>query len=179
MKSRNHIVPIAIGRSGRYFPRARARQARAALAPYLAAAVLAAAAGASAPAYATLGEAVASVETDRMQVRASVQQVSHGAFTVHELTTEMNGLVREYVAANGQVFAVTWHGPTMPNLQQVLGSHFDTLATAPHRQPGARAHMSLNTGRLVFESTGHVRSFHGRAYLTDAIPAGVNTNDIQ
>jgi hypothetical protein len=179
LKSPHRIVATAFRRSDRHPQSVQARPALAPLAPYLAAALLAAAASASAPAYATLGQAAASVETDRMQVRASVRQVSHAAFTVHELTTEMNGLVREYVAPNGQVFAVTWHGPTMPNLQQVLGSHFDTLATAPHRQPGARAHVALNTGRLVFESTGHVRSFHGRAYLTDAIPAGVNTNDIQ
>jgi hypothetical protein len=134
---------------------------------------------AAAPAQATLGQDIRSVETDRMQVRASSRQVSHPAFTVHELSTGMNGVVREYVAPNGQVFAVTWHGPAMPNLQQVLGTHYDTLAAAPRRAPGARSHVNLNIGRLVFESNGHMRSFHGRAYLTDALPTGVTSNDIQ
>lgn len=133
---------------------------------------------ASAPAHAALGENVASVESDRIQVRASVRQTSHAAFTVHELTTGMNGIVREYVSPSGRVFAVTWHGPTMPNLQQIMGTHFQTLAGAPHRV-GARSHMAMQSNNLVFESSGHVRAFHGRAYLANAIPAGVTTNDIQ
>lgn len=132
-----------------------------------------------APAHATLGENLPSVESDRIQVRASVRQVSHAAYTVHELATGMNGLVREYVAPNGQVFAVSWHGPAKPNLQQILGTHYNTLAAAPPRAPGSRAHVSLNIGSLVFESSGHMRSFHGRAFLTDALPSGVTSNDIQ
>ncbi len=130
------------------------------------------------PAHAALGQSAASIETDRMQVRASVRQVSHSAFTVHELTTGTSGIVREYVSPAGQVFAVTWHGPTMPNLQQIMGVHFNTLAAAP-RRTGARSHLALQSNNLVFESSGHVRAFHGRAYLADAIPAGVSTNDIQ
>ena len=147
--------------------------------PRWGAAGLAALALVAAPAHATLGENLPSVESDRIQVRASVRQVSHAAYTVHELATGMNGVVREYVAPNGQVFAVSWHGPSMPNLKQILGVHYDTLAAAPPRAPGSRAHVSLNIGTLVFESSGHMRSFHGRAFLTDALPSGVTSNDIQ
>lgn len=138
---------------------------------------LAAALG-GAPAYAALGEGAASVESDRVQVHASVRQVSHPAYTVHELTNGMNGLVREYLSPAGQVFAVSWHGPTMPNLQQILGIHFAKLASVQH-QPGVRSHLAVQTNNLVFESSGHVRSFHGRAYLADALPAGVTTDEIQ
>ena len=130
------------------------------------------------PARAVLGQSAASIEADRVQVRATVRQVSHAAFTVHELATGPSGIVREYVSPAGQVFAVTWHGPTMPNLQQIMGAHFNTLAAAP-RRAGSRSHLAVQSNNLVFESSGHVRAFHGRAYLADAIPAGVTLNDIQ
>ena len=133
------------------------------------------------PAHAALGQDAASIETDRIQVRASARQVSHAAYTVHELTTGApgaTGIVREYASPAGQVFAVTWHGPTMPNLQQIMGTHCYTLAAAPHRV-GARSHLALQANNLVFESSGHVRAFHGRAYLANAIPAGVTVNEIQ
>ena len=175
MKPSQNAFAIAARRSRRHVasaPRAPARwQAAAALLLILA--------FTAAPARATLGQGIDSVETDRVHAGASVRQVGHAAFTVHELTTATNGLVREYVAPNGQVFAVTWHGLAKPNLQQLLGAHYDTLASAPPRPPGSRAHVNLAIGGLVFESSGHMRSFHGRAYLNDALPSGVTSNDIK
>ncbi len=128
---------------------------------------------------AALGEGVGTVEADRMQARASVRQVIHATFTVHELNTASQGIVREFVSPAGQVFAVTWHGPAMPNLRQVLGANFDVLANARRRRSGTRGYISLTEGKLVFESSGHMRSFHGRAYLIDALPQGVTTNEIE
>jgi len=133
----------------------------------------------SVAARAGLGEDVASVEVDRQQIRASVQRTNHAAFSVHELATENKGIVREYVSPSGQVFAVTWHGPFVPNLRQLLGVHFDVAANSPHRQSGGRGHLAVTEVNLVFESNGRMRSFHGRAYLSNAIPAGVDINDIE
>ena len=138
-----------------------------------------AATAACASAHAALGEGAATVETDRQQLRASVTRTSGPAFTVHELATGNGGVVREYVSAAGTVFAVTWHGPFLPNLRQVLGAHFDRVAQSTNRQEGGRGHLTVTEGNLVFVSTGHMRSFHGQAYLRDAIPSGVSTNDIQ
>lgn len=107
-----------------------------------------------------------------------MRQVSHAAFTVHEMNTEMNGIIREYVAPSGQVFAVSWHSPTMPNLRQLMGVHYATMVAAP-RRPMQRNYFSMQSGNLVYESAGHMRSFHGRAYLADAFPPGVTANDIQ
>jgi hypothetical protein len=131
------------------------------------------------PARAALGENASTVEADRQQMHANVQRAAHAAFTVHELQVADGRLVREYVAANGAVFAVTWHGPFLPDLRQLLGVHFDTIARSQHRQRGGLAHERVREGRLVFESNGHPRSFHGRAYLSDAVPAGVTLNDIE
>jgi hypothetical protein len=114
-----------------------------------------------------------------MQVRASVRMVSHAAFTVHELSTPSQGVVREYVSPAGRVFAVSWQGPAMPDLSQILGTQYAILGASTHRQSGGRGHLTVNEGNLVFESSGRMRSFHGRAYLTDALPAGVSSHDIE
>lgn len=146
----------------------------------LAALVLGAAAALAAlPARATLGENVKTVEQDRQQVRATLQVTSHAAFAVHELRSAGGGLVREYVSPAGVVFGVSWGGPSMPNLRQLLGTHFDTYVGSPNRQRGGHGHLVVREGTLVVESGGHMRSFHGRAFLSDALPAGVAINDIQ
>jgi hypothetical protein len=173
VKSPHRILASAAGRHGRIRPPARRSPVA------LSAALLAVAALAGPPAQAALGQGVASVETDRIQVKASVRQVSHAAYTVHELSTPFQGLVREYVSPSGRVFAVTWHGPAMPDLRQMLGANFNVLAASHHRQSGGRGHLSINEGNVVFESNGRMRSFHGRAYLTDALPTGVSSNDIE
>ena len=179
MKYLQRKVASAICRSDRQEPASRGGGHHR-LANCVAAAALVAAAVASTPTLAALGQSATSVETDRIQVKASsVRQVAHGSYTVHELSTELGGVVREYVSPAGQVFAVTWHGFSKPNLQQVLGAHFATVAAAERSRPGGHAHQAVSKDDFVYESTGHMRSFHGRAYLTDAIPAGVTTNDIQ
>jgi len=119
------------------------------------------------------------VETDRLQVGASAHRIVHPAFAVHELTTADGGTVREYVSPAGVVFGVSWHGPAKPNLRQVLGSHFDTLSASKNRQSVSHTHLVIREGDLVFESHGRMRSFHGRAYLGSALPAGVSSNDIE
>jgi len=131
------------------------------------------------PARATLGESVKTVEQDRQQIRATRNITSHPAFAVHELHSAGGALVREYVSPAGVVFGVSWGGPSMPNLRQLLGTHFDTYVSSPNRQRGGHGHLVVRDATLVVESGGHMRSFHGRAYLSDALPAGVAIDDIQ
>jgi len=131
------------------------------------------------PARATLGEDVKTVELDRQQIRASRQVTTHAAYAVHDLQLADGGLVHEYVSPTGAVFGVTWGGPFMPNLRQLLGAHFATYTGSPHQQRGGRGHLAVHEGSLVVESNGRMRSFHGRAYLSDAIPAGAALDDIK
>jgi len=134
---------------------------------------------ASAPAHATLGADASSVDADRAEARATVRHVSHAAFSVHELATASGVTVREYVSPAGVVFAVSWNGPAKPNLRQLLGSNFDVLKASQHRRSGGRGHEAITEGSLVYESSGRMRSFHGRAILTDTLPSGVSSNDIE
>jgi hypothetical protein len=110
---------------------------------------------------------------------ASRQVTAQAAYTVHELQLPNGGLVHEYVSPTGRVFGVSWGAPFMPNLRQLLGVHFDTYTGSPHQQRGGRGHLAVREGGLVVESNGRMRAFRGRAYLADAIPAGVTVDDIK
>lgn len=135
-------------------------------------------------AHASLGGDSASVEADRMHMKA--KHVAHqipsstGSFTVHEITLPTGTLVRQYVSSAGVVFAVTWSGPFMPDLRQLMGPHFDKMVArqANHVHAG-RPFVRQHESDLVIESGGHPRSFIGRAYLPSALPVGVEEKDIQ
>ncbi len=135
-------------------------------------------------AHASLGGDSSSIETDRMVMRAekAAKQTpsSTGNYTVHEITLPSGTLVREYASSAGVVFAVTWKGPFIPNLQQILGDHFQTLV-AHQTQQNLAGHRSVShhVADLVIESSGHPRSFVGRAYLPTSIPAGITPQEIQ
>jgi len=133
----------------------------------------------SVSARATLGEDVKTVELDRQQVRAAAQVRNLSAFRVHDLQSPDGAIVHEYISPAGVVFGVSWGGRSLPNLRQLLGAHFDTYTSSPNRQVGGRGHLVVREGKLFVESSGHMRSFHGRAYLTDALPTGVSVDDIK
>ena len=45
--------------------------------------------------------------------------------------------------------------------------------------PGGRNHLNLSRSDLVIQAGGHMRAFFGRAYLVDAIPAGVSSDELR
>src|ERR1700730_8046406 len=81
---------------------------------------------------ATLGEPESTVQSDVTQLRASIKSSEDRVgYRIHEIQLPGSTLLREFVAPNGNVFAVAWNGPTKPNLQQALGKYFDAYASAP------------------------------------------------
>jgi hypothetical protein len=135
-------------------------------------------------AQAMLGGDGASVENDRvnMKVEHAARQTlaTNGSYTVHETTLPSGIVVRQYVSNNDIVFAVTWNGPFIPNLKQLLGVHFDTMVARQAKQSNAgHRFFSQHEADLVIESGGHQRSFSGRAYLSSVIPANVSEQEIQ
>jgi hypothetical protein len=135
-------------------------------------------------AYASLGSDSASIEADRLHMNA--KHVAHqttsstGSYTVNETTLPSGTLVRQYLSGAGVVFAVAWSGPFIPDLRQLLGPHFDTMVGQQAKQTHA-GHRSfvLHKSGLVIESGGHQRSFVGRAYLPNLLPADVAEKDIK
>jgi hypothetical protein len=102
------------------------------------------------------------------------------SYTMHELQSPTGMAVREYLSPAGKVFAVAWHGPWRPDLQQLLGSHFEEYLQALQAQnPRRHAPLYVHQGNLVVQLGGHMRDFIGRAYLSDQIPEGVRAEDIR
>jgi Protein of unknown function (DUF2844) len=129
----------------------------------------------TAPAGATLGEPLASVASAQTQLRvASAKVAQRATHRLHESTLESGTVVREFTDASGIVFAVAWQGPFKPNLQVLLGSHFNRLVAAgkqPHRD---HRRLAVRDRDLVIESNGRMRAFNGLAYLPSRVPAGFN-----
>ena len=134
---------------------------------------------ASGAAQAALGGRYASIAADQAQLHASIKMTAHSAYEVHELTLASGTTVREYVAASGIVFAVAWTGPSLPNLQQTLGTYFADYRSAAQSRRGGRNHLSLERSDLSIEAGGHMRAFFGRAVLVQAVPAGVSSNELR
>lgn len=135
----------------------------------------------SAPACAALGEPAESVARDGQKLKAQVRATAATGFTVHEMTLDSGTVVREYVGPDQRVFAVSWSGPQMPDVRQLLGSYYGALQAAP-RPAGPRAtqrHLDVRTGDLVVQSSGHMRAWSGRAYVASMLPQGVPLDQIR
>jgi hypothetical protein len=122
---------------------------------------------------AALGGDVTSVEADRVRMKATVVASQAALYTVHEIQSPSGTIVREFVSATGTVFAVTWHGPFMPDLRQTLGGYFPIYQTAPRTGPSGHSHLEVERSDLVVRSRGHQRAFSGLAYVPQLVPAGV------
>ena len=127
---------------------------------------------------AALGEREASVQADAQAAKASIKMQDRGTYRLHEIVMPSGTKVREFVNSAGQVFAVTWQGPTMPNLRQTLGKYFGDYVAAEQENHPVRRHIEIHRDDLVVESAGHMRAFSGRAYLPQVVPGGVNVGDL-
>jgi hypothetical protein len=134
------------------------------------------------PSFAALGGDVSSVHADQANMKASIKTSARQAYTLHEIKTPMGTTVREFVSADGRVFGVAWHGPSMPPMQQILGTYFQQFSA------GVQAHHAAHVGRsplriqqpgLVVQSSGHPRGYFGTAYVPEMLPQGVTPDQIR
>jgi hypothetical protein len=166
--------------SGRPASRARGRRSRLVL---LAAAGLAAAA--AVPCFASLGGAPstfagASTAHQARALAAAGASGGNAAYSVDTTTLAGGTTVREYVGADGVVFAVTWNGPFLPDLRELLGRHFATLTSESARHPKAgRGQVRVAQPDVTIESGGHMRAYAGRAWINGRLPAGFDTDTLE
>jgi hypothetical protein len=147
------------------------------------------------PAWATLGDNAASVLTDQAHLQGStLNSTDKSTYVLHEISTSW-GKIREYVSPGGAVFAIAWDGQFKPNLQQLMGPYYEQARQARQAQAAEaaqaaqtsggpvvhmrRAPVVIQTSGLVVYETGHMRSFHGVAYIPQLIPQGVQPSDIR
>ena len=135
----------------------------------------------SMPTLASLGGNVSTVESDRVQMKASIKVTQHDTYNIHEISAPGGTAVDEYVTAEGKVFAVTWHGQFPPQMQQILGTYFQQYAAALQTKAKMYGHRPLNIQEpgLVVQTGGRMRAHFGRAYIPDLLPQGMTVSQIQ
>jgi hypothetical protein len=139
------------------------------------------------PASAVLGDTAASILDDQARMKGTLRSVDNRTYVMHEITAASGSVVREFVSPQGAVFGVAWEGQFPPDLQQLLGPYYQQAQQAhaaaqesASQQPRLRrAPIVIETPGLVLYQTGHMRSFHGQAYIPQLVPSGVQASDIR
>ncbi|HYL91495.1 MAG TPA: DUF2844 domain-containing protein [Burkholderiales bacterium] len=130
--------------------------------------------------YGALGRMAASTDVDQKVLHARKSVRPGIDFTIHELTLPSGTAVREYVSADGRVFAVAWRGPTLPDLKQIFGdNNLQAFLSAPAEHHVPRKSRTVRQPGLVVHSAGAGRFFTGFAYIPSLKPGSVREEDIR
>jgi hypothetical protein len=142
----------------------------------MACAVLCCSLGAAREASATLGGDVASIASNEQRLAGARRVEKLASGERHDLQLRSGIVVHEYVSAAGAVYAISWSGPTMPDLRELLGPYFGQL----ERREGGGGHnrMTIVGSDLVVRSGGRRGSFAGRAWVPSLVPSGVNVEGL-
>ena len=133
------------------------------------------------PARAGLGERAASVQADLMHMKGQIRRRVAPGYRVDEITTPAGTVVKEFISPAGVVFAVSWRGPVMPDLAQLMGSSYFTMLKAAETRERASLghnHVQLRTPQLIVHAGGHMRFFFGVAYVPSLVPADVSISTL-
>lgn len=99
------------------------------------------------------------------------------AYTVSTLVEPTGTVVREFVNAQQQVFAVVWAGPVLPDLAVFFGDHFTAYQQAVQQKRAAGQRGGVVHARkpeLVMLSRGRMGNFEGYAYIPTLVPHGID-----
>ena len=148
-------------------------------------------AGSGAPAMATLGQAPstplvsaapsASSPAPGAKLLSATPAGRSGLYTIHKSELDSGTTVREYATPEGVVFAVSWRGPVLPDLNALLGEYFKAFREQSQqaRAAGRRGSpVTMESDALVVRSNGRMRNFFGSAYAPGLIPVDVNIKDV-
>ncbi len=139
-----------------------------------------AAAVACAPsAWASLGGSTSTALRDgawKSQARMAAGTDSGAWVTDTLVLTPGQVLVHEYSGADGRIFAVSWSGPTVPDLQGLYARYFPAYVAWRQTHPSLSldAPVEVRSSSIVAYLGGHMRAFSGSAYVPALVPAGVD-----
>jgi|HubBroStandDraft_2_1064218.scaffolds.fasta_scaffold32093_1 hypothetical protein len=137
--------------------------------------------GVSLPVMATLGGDAASVQNDSEQLKGTLQIRQEIGYSVYKITAPGKTDIREYLSGEGKVFGVSWQGPFIPDLQQLLGPYFKKYSDAVQADRAKyvrRRPLNIHEPEVVIETSGHMRSYNGRAYDPQLVPPNVKEGEI-
>jgi hypothetical protein len=126
-------------------------------------------------AHAELGGDAASIVADGAQLHGVMQTSNAAPVAVVTITADNGITVREFLDSTGLVFAVSWSGPAIPDLRELLGRYYVRYTSALSALPNAGRQRAIHVAMadLVVQSGGHLRAYSGLAYLPARLPAGV------
>lgn len=134
----------------------------------------------AANASATLGQAPLPSGSAALQLKSSgvagvsaFKTDSPSSYQVFESARAGGVVVREYVDPSGTVFAVTWRGPTRPDMKQLLGDYFGRFVS---ERAHPRGPLRVDQSDVVIQSGGHMGALHGRAWVRNLVPQGVDAD---
>jgi hypothetical protein len=134
----------------------------------------------AAPAWAVLGEFESSVSLDTQFMRGEDRVISAQGYRLHQITSPNGAVVTEYVTPEGKVFGVSWRAPFIPNMEQLLGSYATPVEKAARAQTRRRSGpLIVRASDFVFVSGGHMRAFHGSAYVPSLLPKNVSAEVVR
>jgi Protein of unknown function (DUF2844) len=119
------------------------------------------------------------VEADRVSMKGLTLPGPTTTLQRQQLQLPSGTVVTEYLGSDGLVYAVTWRGPSLPNLRQLLGTYFANYQTAASQPVVRHRLVRMNSPSIVIESSGKMRAFVGRAWVPSMLPSGVTGADIQ
>ena len=125
--------------------------------------------------HAELGGNAASILSEQKEFNSQLSNSQQSGVVVYTQTLPSGIVIQEYLSGSGTVFAVTWSGPALPNLQTLLGGYFkDYLAAIKE----ARRSIYLNNENVIIQSSGMMGAFQGFAFLPKLAPSGFTPNDL-
>ena len=131
------------------------------------------------PGWAVLGEYENSVASDQQHMHAQLREVAGQGYSIKQLASADGRTVKEYVSPAGLIFGISWQGPTMPDLRQVLGSYFAQLQQSNQARRRRGGPLVVETKDFVLVSGGHMRSYHGVAYVPSLLPVNVSAEVVR
>ena len=132
------------------------------------------------PALAALGGEALSVDADVARMKGQARSSAVAGYTVCQITLPSGTVVNEYVSSEGKVFAVTWKGAVVPDLNQTLGTYFPQYqAAAALTAHAGHNHLAVRQQDLVVLTGGHMRAWVGKAYLMSLLPANFPVDDLK
>lgn len=138
-------------------------------------------------AWAALGSSPSDFGTTTTQTRMAARSLAASSsasttavYTISQSTLDSGTIVREYTDASGVVFAVSWTGPTLPDLRTLLGDKFTVMTSNAAKRPKAgHSQLAVDQSDVVIVSSGHMRAYAGQAWIPSALPAGFDTTTIE
>jgi hypothetical protein len=135
-------------------------------------------------AHAVLGEDASTIAADEQRLGGVRRQATalHAQVTTREIALADGSSIRQFVTSSGVVFAVAWNTRFKPNLESLLGVHaagYAAAASEAMRAPGIKRNVALQRGDLVVQSSTHLNTYVGRAYLLSLVPQGITVDALR